>query len=134
MSGFQLDTSGTVWRSPQSAMGATQWSDLSPFAQGYVEALFAGAAIEFPAPGVWMDDGQGTAREVGFSDLSPEALALILQDCEAFQASGVRYHYSDSQAGGRGFFDDRQRGVFEGFPPLTPYLSDDGKIHLREST
>lgn len=48
---YQLDTSGAVVRRDyllgEPCNVATQWGDLSPFAQGYVEAMFASLRPDF---------------------------------------------------------------------------------------
>lgn len=137
MSGFQLDTSGFVQcpapnQKPNESTGCWFWPDLSPFAQGYVEALFASdemlelwrsakATMEAEKYGshmMWVP---------GFSDLSPEALAMILRDC----AQAVRTHYRNTYDSGERFFAARQRpSPLHLFPPLTPILSEDGKVNL----
>lgn len=91
-----------------------EWRDLDSFTQGYIEALF------FTSQG---DDGE--AFEQGFSDLAPEALARIISDCAAFQASGTAWctyaqspHVKSSadaateqQAGGDFWFTRNRSGV-----------------------
>lgn len=69
------------------------------------------------------------AQPPGFSDLSPEALARILKDCEAILATGWGQQ-ATSEDGAR-TWEARQRGSFRDFPPSIPYLADDGKVHLR---
>ncbi len=118
METFTLDTSGFV---PHSY----QWSDLSPFEQGYVEAMFAS---EYR--GARLGDAKG------FSDLAPETLAAILRDCEIFRSGyGLPESYMANQkASKRGgeMWHSRQTGGFDILPPLTPYLDDTGKVRLRE--
>lgn len=112
-----------------------RWSDLSPFAQGYAEALFASQARKwgnrllpmFFVPG--RDDGEMIDRH--FSDLSPEALALILRDCEAFRAGEGGEPDDVKRLKGGLFWTYRQRGEYAHFPPQTPYLSDDGRVCLK---
>lgn len=74
------------------------------------------------------------AQPFGFSDLSPEALALILRDCEAYEASGrvVGLWRGDADQGAH-FWRWRSQAADAAFPPLTPYLSDEGKVCLREA-
>lgn len=103
-----------------------EWSDLSPFAQGYVEALFASndpmrwASTSSPAHTI----------APAFSRLDPSALALILRDCEA----GARIYIKHRRDDGAHFWRWRQaEGARHGFPPLTPFLSDEGKVCLREA-
>lgn len=136
MAKFQLDTSGAVER-PAGYTGwgvdrALTWEDLSPFVQGYVEALFASAnrfecKAECLAPCSDCLDEAGP--QVGFSDLAPETLALILKDCERFEALYGEWPLVEH---GRGFWSGRQRDKHSPeFPPLTPALADDGKVYLR---
>lgn len=133
MSGFQLDTSGEVGPMPGARYGSPgcvidaapsfiRWSDLSPFAQGYVEALFdQPIELEF--------GGQIHANwhKLGFSDLSPEALAMILRDCERFTELFGEWPLREH---GEGFWIGRQKDKHPDFPPLTPTLSEDGKVNL----
>lgn len=120
-----LDTSGTVKVTRRTPFGDTIthgaiWSDLSPFAQGYVEAIFA--------------ELQQLSHTTGWAYryLSPEALAMILRDCEAYRA---RYQSSTHEQGAA-FWAARQNPTryFSGwnadFPPLRVYLNDDGKVML----
>lgn len=115
----------------QEERRTVRWSDLTPFEQGYAEALFA-EVFTFAThhePG----------RPVGFSDLSPEALALIRRDCAAAVAekAGWTPLYRKTLAGGATFWADRNKypggwrtGSGTVWMPLTPYLADDGKVHL----
>lgn len=197
MAASTLDTSGAValsrhyWReTPQGRVGLpvrhTTWSDLDPFTQGYVEALFASlveaARKAMPArsgdcPTIRVkrltisslnimsgDHGPervewrvepcgrplfGKDREAGvcgscakswaiegnrplaFHHLAPETLTRIMEDCEAARRQpypGGPYTRGDW------FWDDRQAGrLARTFPPLAPYLGDDGKVYLREA-
>lgn len=136
---FTLDASGVISIPNDDPYGPTYvvytWSSLSPFAQGYVEALFGdlnGRRIRATS------DGLNPYR---FSDLSPEALAMILADCERrlrhCPSEGSDPGPSFARTGevprecGRRFWKWRQQGNTKNFPPLTPYLADDGKVHLR---
>jgi hypothetical protein len=123
---YQLDTSGEV--------AATDWRDLDEFTQAFIEAAFWTSEC----PGVdseefETEEHQEAMREgcadgtipgdVGFDDLTPEALASITALCRAFQAEAGdllaeaygRADYSPAQAGhdywltynghGTGFWD-----------------------------
>jgi hypothetical protein len=147
MTDFTLDTSGRVNLGKASWVGHNEhveWSDLDPFTRGYVEALFA--SIHVPGP-----NGDEGLLYPAFSDLSPEALALILRDCEQAGSlapartigmgeteHGMSALYPPTAFGGRLFWTERQqqsprRLSLAAFPPLTPYLADDGKVHLKEA-
>ncbi|MFY8143067.1 MAG: hypothetical protein ACOVMT_04190 [Caulobacter sp.] len=114
---FQIDTTGTVMtpRPELPEVGqAWTWDHLTPFAQGYVEALLRHAAT--------------------FSDLAPETLARIIADCDAFAKQYPGWVHRD---GGALFWASRQGGatrwrayMSEGFPPLTVQLGDDGKVRF----
>ena len=124
--GNPFDTSGAVQTPPTPGLvwGVTRWSDLSPFTQGYVEAMLSGPVMGRFAP---------LNRQFGFSDLSPEALAATIRDCEAMcewdRLARTRFPKSGAIRWG-----ERQRGLdAPRFPPLTPYLGDDGKVYLREA-
>lgn len=144
MSEFKLDTSGEVratrlieqpdgnWRSHWS------WPDLSPFEQGYVEAMFAslhteGGAYVLPTA----DGGEAVTFFPKFRDLAPETLARIREDC----AGWMTLHTSTLvREQGADFWRARQSGEVysyakpptEDFPILTVYLGDDGLIRFRE--
>lgn len=130
MSGFKLDTSGAVIVERGSVLTKYRWSDLSPFAQGYIEAAFE---EWFWEQGV---DGQPF---LGFSDLAPATLAAMLEDCASrrLQWSGYggavcrRRGQTDAEAGTE-FWRHRYGGAYKRFAPLTLYLADDVKIHQRE--
>jgi hypothetical protein len=103
---------------PDSAAGRTPvaWSDLSPFAQGYVEAMFAewGPRLEAQTAGLAQPKSH---RRLCFSDLSPEAIALVLRLCdETGDGPGTPEH-------GRILFR---------LHPLIPDLDGAGKVRLRE--
>lgn len=149
---FQLDTSGAVigavsWNSQEGQLarhreimhrrphGETIWSDLSPFTQGYIEALFASL------PGLDQqgrmiprhpDVAHGGVHVMGFSDLAPETLARIIADCASFEniAGGVGQKTGLTE--GRRFWEGQQRGMSgalgAAFPPQTVQLGDDGKV------
>jgi hypothetical protein len=106
MTEFQLDTSGAIYENAPH-YEATLWKDLSPFTQGYIEALLAGLPFS----------------RLAFHMLAPETLARIIADCEAMQAKGLR----DTPEVGRSAWEVRQMGATD-FPPLTVQLSDYGKV------
>lgn len=127
---FTLDTTTPVAeRTPDGDLiGYHHWSDLSPFAQGYVEALFAGGVIGLSerTPLLSAPAYLSGPRPFAFSDLAPEALALILKDCE-----DARRKLNANEVDGPWFWAWRQRNQSPVFPPLTVYLGDDGKVRLR---
>lgn len=140
MGAFQLDTSGSV-RRPQANVDSAGranwlWSDLTPFTQGYVEALLRSLG--------WSDaNGEpgGHKDYAAFSDLAPETLARIIEDCTEF--TGRAFTFAETAEAGSQCWAMQQarwpgysgQAVLRGrFPPLTPYLGDDGKVYLREST
>jgi hypothetical protein len=131
MTNFTLDTSGAV--PMPSAHGGTvpfRWGGLDPFTQGYVEALFASTGHHGDLLTGRIADGMRNR----FSDFAPETLAAILQDCERYSAAycdaDVARRYPEN---GRQFWADRQAGKSRSFPPITPYLGDDGEVYLREA-
>lgn len=93
---FELDTSGAV--EPLDRMDPVlhsrpgyMWDDLSPFCQGYIEALFWTNTEGSREAGTYdPENGSALPEEAGFSDLAPETLALIIADCEAFQAEAKK--------------------------------------------
>lgn len=131
MSGFQLDTSGSVAHLAPNGdpviVGGIRWSDLTPFAQGYIAALFQHRHLE-------RDEDQPVTT--GFSDLAPATLARIIGDCETGLADPLCAFMNHPESGAM-FWRDRQANQLNGmhphFPPLTPYLGDDGLIYLREA-
>jgi hypothetical protein len=134
---FKVDTSGRIACTDPSKpciCHAATWDQLSPFVQGYVEAMFS----------TRFDGLDGTARYEAetygkswrFSDVAPETLARIMEDCERFLALFGLCDVATSQKCGRIFWEQRSDPVWcsslvERFPPLTPYLGGDGKIYLR---
>lgn len=159
MAAFTLDTSGVVMvphdSDANSDASLYRWTDLTPFQQGYVEALFASND-----PMRWESTGSPAHTvKPAFDRLSPEALSLILRDCEAFQATEAFRHWVGDWVGksglpepqdvGRDFWryrtnrdltpDRHNYGGYLGqriaeasrtFPPLTVTLSDKGKVEL----
>lgn len=98
------------------------WYSLSPFTQGYVEAVFA--SENDPAVG-------------GFSDLAPETLARIIADCEEFAVFARKLNQKEVTAfvstfhWGATFWNYRQADRWpNAFPPLTVELGDDGKVRF----
>lgn len=156
---FHLETSGVIVMH-KPAFAYLQWSDLDAFAQGYIEALF----FTSEAPGVSTDEWQATEEhaegsipcDVGFSDLAPDALATILEDCLAFKVAAVHvqplmgsHGYPDEAQAGRDFWYTRNGhgcGFWDGdwpephdedltqaskaFREGSPYLGDDGLVYL----
>lgn len=86
----------------------------NPFTEGYMTAIRASIRAPEHAP---------------FSD---ETLARVIADCAAWRKLGSRTDEGDA-IDGRHFWSIRQRGQYPSFPPLTPCVGDDGKVHLRES-
>lgn len=134
-SGFVLDTSGVVLTGnlcphPTNGIGF-EWSDLSPFAQGYVEGLFADLnrrRRRLTREGM---------RPYAFSDLAAETLDRIRADCEANTREFLQPRGFDevSRSNGRHFWTLRQAGFWPTrWPPLTPTLGDDGRVYLREAS
>lgn len=135
---FTLDTTGEVYMDTGPHRGQRfMWRNLSPFCQGYVEALLRALDAQR-----WAAYRASCAASPGrhlpvplhpaFHWLAPEALALILRDCEGIGFGRGRF-YADTQRQGGHFWADRQRGGFVNFPPLTITLSDDGKVCLMEA-
>jgi len=144
------------------------WPDLSPFVQGYIEALFealgygdsperaearahrergwvcnwtgghcpsgCGSPCTYTIDSTHCGGGkvvQDYNRRPTFSDLAPETLARIMEDCERF---GAMCEANLWLIQGNEFWIMRQRGDLtdKDFPPLTLYLSDDGKVRFRD--
>lgn len=135
MADFNLDTSGDVRTRWDMAV---QWQQLSPFVQGYVEALFASMErAETGRPALpWPSNGSGNLWGVGFSDLAPETLARIIADCEGARDG---YRAANTKACGASFWAGRNDPagcwrylVTDGFPPLTVRLGDDGRVRFTD--
>jgi hypothetical protein len=138
---FKFDTSGVIYV-PSHHGGTVRfgWGGLTPFEQGYVEAMFAewwsglekDRLLLSKANVVGTNDHvaglqriQGACR---FSDLAPETLARIREDCGRYKMERLQ-----AREDGARFWAVRNDSTgCEGFPPLTPYLGDDGKVYLRE--
>lgn len=147
---FQLDTTGYVdvaalgiFKLPGHihAQTTVQWSDLSPFTQGYIGALLL--ALDEQRMAHYQDRRRRSLPEAvpvrpAFSWLAPETLARIIADCEAF-APGPHPDLSPS-AYGREFWYGRANGFSvwsvdradyaSRFPPLTVTLGDDVKVRF----
>jgi len=134
-----LDTSGVVTIPSGPYAGDWTWErvgrESGSFTQGYMGALFA--SMDAPPTrnverqGVYtLKDGRYHA--IGFSDLAPETLARIMEDCRrGVELSSVPFgaRYNPNRAGGLFFWQDRQAGVLTpGYPPLTVALDDAGKV------
>lgn len=122
---FKLDTSG--WVSDHNADREAVWSDLSSFEQGYVREMLTYAICEMEDTPL-VKDGLGW-KYPGFSDLAPETLARIREDCAAYRQRLLPSDLNHARYG-EGFWIDRQRAGSH-FPPLTLYLGDDGKVRFR---
>lgn len=124
MEAISFDTSGVVCIPARDFEGPVDrvlsWDKLSPFVQGYVEALFESLVEQTHTTG-W-----------AFRYLDPSALALILRDCEAWRCLYPRGR--DDKQGGANMWLLRAEQMVErkDFPPLQPYLSDEGRVCLRE--
>lgn len=130
---FQFDASGTVnmagYGRPAGFASYIAWADLDAFTQGYIEAMFEGAA----------QDGGSVLMTLGafyaFSDLAPETLARIIADCTSFQNIATGLGQKTAEAEGARFWNGRQGGLSgafgAAFPPLTVQLGDDGKVHFK---
>ncbi len=119
---FQLDTTGEVSSRISPTVFLT-WEDLSPFTQGYVEALIANDALPL----------YNVATPPGFRHLAPETLARIIEECErcerGYRALGIQ---TIERFAGFNVWTLQQAGtlVEQGFPPLTVHLGDDGKVRF----
>lgn len=163
-----FDTSGCVYgvgdRGHDKDVGYKTWGNLSPFVQGYVEAMFASLfdpknrgweyspahngyihpnhkhgpnhrglmagwdqyPSEVSAEDAW--DIDHYANNPTFSDLAPETLARIMEDCERF--ADLHGNATTAQTAAI-FWRNRQAGGYPSFPPLTPFLGDDGKVRFQ---
>ena len=130
MADFTFDTSGEVGLSlaagvPFEVAGGHSWYDLSPFAQGYVEGAKRSFLIVPDKDG----DDLSPTSDWGFYDLHPEALDMILRDCEVL-ARRVGYMTKADAGLGALVWAQRQGGEISDFPPLRVYLDDAGKVRL----
>ncbi len=167
MSDFQFDTSGDVAAIPpvgDMSAFSYQWSDLSPFVQGYVEAMMQSSRTLTIAPErcicgmsrgwfVRIDEriseqpikfSQGPdfrcpdCKRVAdgipcaFSDLAPETLARILEDCGRFVGKDSSKEQGESCWRVRNHPMGLFQEIYPDCPALTPYLGVDGRVYLRE--
>lgn len=127
---------------------APEFQALDAFTRAYIEAAFFTQSGE-------EDDG-GTIGDKGFSDLAPETLALMIEDCRKFQdenADALRESFEDDGAcddsrGGHDFWFTRNGhgcGFWDGdwpepmaadldraakaFGEVNLYLGEDGRIY-----
>lgn len=147
MADFTLDTSGVVTIPSGPYAGDWTWERIGrergQFTQGYVEALLKGG-IERPecegCPGDRPEDDidiRCCRFDAAFHMLAPETLARIMEDCShaenVFQGLGFKTGNIEGQRFYRGRSNGSLTGAFRAaYPPLTPYLGDDGLIYLRE--
>jgi hypothetical protein len=133
------------------------WGSLDPFTQGYVGVkrlqtayrtfdpdngslrevtgyVHISASKVATAQRLYRSD-ELDAEPTAFSNLAPETLAAILKDCTAvLQIVDLYADPKKARDQGTVFWTARQNGRWElrGFPVLTPYLGDDGKVRLRD--
>lgn len=133
---FQFDTFGCICivdGPGQYDFREFYWFDLSPGVQGCIAAMLEEACQDRGFRAQWFIE-RGNLWPPGFSDLHPDTLARIIADWDDFLANPDFWRV-DSVVNGRQFQEQRQRGEWgaHGFPPDTPYLSEDGKVCLRPS-
>lgn len=121
MTTLELDTSGRVAGHHAGLSVWYEFDDLSPFMQGYVEALFAELQrlLDAQRYGIW--------ARAAYHMLAPETLKRIMKIIAAHDARypvAIRGSITAQRLAGQGLW----RGT-----PLTPYLGDDGKVYLREA-
>lgn len=129
---FTLDTRGGVIVPGEGLDTFWRFDSLTPFAQGYVEAMFASSDL----PLAWDEVSPGCVaeRDAGFRHLAPASLSRIIGDCEAMlevmRAAGSAFPETPKE--GRIAWDDRQADNWIGhtFPPLTVSLGEDGLIYF----
>ena len=132
MGTFILDTSGTV-PFEGGTLGVLSWEGLGQlggaFALGYTEALLA--TLPYMRGGAF-------PTWYGFRHLHRNTLAAIVADCAAY---GRYFSGTVPHENGGHFWRNRQHGhlrnvtndgVTRHYPPLAPYIGDDGKVRLRE--
>lgn len=134
---FTLDSAGTVaieatFEDFASGLGdEVAFTDLTPFAQGYIEALLSEPET---ARAWWLRHSGpfGIPAAAPFRDLAPETLARIIADCEGVDTVRMRSRmgFKPGAEGGRAFLQTRQAGKWAAFPPLTVKLGNDGKLRF----
>lgn len=139
---FRLDTSGFVRLRREGPWGVADdhaWSDLDPFTQGYIEALFADldrARMARYRAAAWGSKERAVPIRAAFHWLAPETLARIMEDCGVRHSYYAAQHEGIDKHAGLKFWRDRSVGCWAhaGQPPLAPYLGRDGKIYLRDQS
>ena len=91
-------------------MHGQEWDALDEFTQGYIQAAFftcGNNSGTLPGPNA-DENGEGDNREVGFADLAPDTLALMVRNCRDFQAAH-REDLDEALDNGRinGYTDER---------------------------
>lgn len=139
MSEFTLDMPGYVQIEAPYTLEVIRlrFRDLSPFEQGYVEAMKNDRRMLS-----YFDDARMLDwHDWAFSDLAPETLSVIRRDCAALVSPP--YVFASGAEAGRFCWEWRQRGwrntsggptLRETFPPLTIYLGDDGLVCFKETS
>lgn len=147
---FQLDTSGGVRLPVDKLRRNTLWSDLDRFTQGYVEALSVRLAVcpdtahgthRAPPAGLGVQPcarcglpidvtGGKNAPALRFSDLAPETLARIMEDCATYLRTRIPPFQGHDH--GAWFWTERQVDHLPDLPPLTVILCDDGKVRFAD--
>lgn len=125
-----LDTSGSVSYRVHGIVQTKIWSDFKPFTQGYIAAAMYEASVL--AANVHDDD---RIPSPGFSDLAPETLVRIVEDCSSAQNIFSGLGFKTGAKEGRYFWIGQSSGQLTGawsaaFPPQTVTLGDDGKVYL----
>jgi hypothetical protein len=118
---FEMETDGEVQ--------GLEFADLSPFVQGYLEAMFFTneatgiSMVDWTDPEVQHDIREGYAdgdlpADAGFSDIYPGSLKTAIEECEAFQKEAkalldLAYErdYDEAQAGRDFWFTRCGHGV-----------------------
>lgn len=133
---FALDTSGAVMipAPPGGFVKPTRWFHLDPFTQGYVEAMLRELAERLDK--IFTQQRLYGSDFAKFKLIAPEALAAILKDCAKFE--GLNSGRRMTAVEGRKWWARRQTyskrmSLAASFPPLAPYLGDDGRVYLREA-
>jgi len=155
---FTLDTSGAVARpSPEtSVIKAYRWPDLDDFTQGYVEALFRtsqmlvrGCRIPMDAYGfsdlapetlaLILKDCAAYQAHRAFDPLRDlpgvsgvESLRNAGREFWHVRSGQEDYCHGFKPGDWPDFSAEPLNAAARAFPPLTPYLGDDGKVYLRE--